>query len=149
MTIIVDVSPVFFGKLIQINRIAVFQYYVRSPHARHMILPDGGGIGGSHQYDGTATLLSQLKRAAMDSTENEKLVQLLTNFREQMYRYRVEYLKKRDIYPQLVNEHQEILRCLKLHDADAAIAAMRNHIDKQQRIMNWMLFTRWDLSIIS
>lgn len=71
----------------------------------------------------------------MDSTENEKLVQLLTNFREQMYRYRVEYLKKRDIYPQLVNEHQEILRCLKLHDADAAIAAMRNHIDKQQRIM--------------
>ena len=30
------------------------------------------------------------------ATDNQKLIQLLNNLREQMYRYRVEYLKRSD-----------------------------------------------------
>ena len=43
------------------------------------------------------------------ATKNQKLIQLLNNLREQMYRYRVEYLKKEDVYPQLIREHEEII----------------------------------------
>ena len=36
------------------------------------------------------------------ATGNERLIQLLNNLREQMYRYRIEYLKKKECYPQLL-----------------------------------------------
>jgi len=38
---------------------------------------------------------------------NPKLVNMLNNLREQMYRYRVEYLKNEDMYPTLIREHEE------------------------------------------
>jgi DNA-binding GntR family transcriptional regulator len=44
------------------------------------------------------------------ATDNQKLIQLLYNLREQMYRYRVEYLKRPGVYPQLIQEHEEIIR---------------------------------------
>lgn len=43
------------------------------------------------------------------ATDNRRLIQLLNNLREQMYRYRIEYLKKKECYPQLLNEHQTII----------------------------------------
>ena len=33
------------------------------------------------------------------ATDNQKLIQLLNNLREQMYRYRVEYLKREEAHP--------------------------------------------------
>ena len=44
------------------------------------------------------------------ATDNPKLIQLLNNFREQMYRFRVEYLKKAEVRPQLLAEHDEIIK---------------------------------------
>ena len=35
--------------------------------------------------------------------------QLLSNLREQMYRYRLEYLKRESVYPKLIVEHEEII----------------------------------------
>ena len=43
------------------------------------------------------------------ATDNQKLILLLNNLREQMYRYRVEYLKKEEAYPQLIAEHEELI----------------------------------------
>ena len=40
------------------------------------------------------------------ATDNQKLIQILNNLREQMYRYRVEYLKNNEVYEQLVEEHE-------------------------------------------
>ena len=37
-----------------------------------------------------------------EATDNRRLIQLLNNLREQMYRYRVEYLKEKNVYPQLI-----------------------------------------------
>ena len=42
------------------------------------------------------------------ATDNQKLIQLLNNLREQMYRYRVEYLKRDGVFPQLIAEHEAI-----------------------------------------
>ena len=46
------------------------------------------------------------------ATGNPKLVNMLNNLREQMYRYRVEYLKDERNYPTLMREHSEIVEGL-------------------------------------
>ena len=46
------------------------------------------------------------------ATDNRRLIQLLNNLREQMYRYRIEYLKKKECYPQLLNEIYDSIRQL-------------------------------------
>ena len=62
------------------------------------------------------------------STGNGGLIQMLNNLREQMYRCRVEYLKDGSSAEQLLREHNEIIACLKEKNADAAKAAIREHI---------------------
>lgn len=51
--------------------------------------------------------------AIYEATDNAKLVSMMNNIREQMYRYRVEYLKDSKNYPMLVNEHDAIYRRLR------------------------------------
>ena len=50
------------------------------------------------------------------STGNEKLVQMLNNLREQMYRYRLEYIKDADKRQVLMVEHEHILSALKVRN---------------------------------
>ena len=47
------------------------------------------------------------------AAENPRLVVLLNNLREQIYRYRVEYLKDEKNYPRLIEEHRQIMQGLK------------------------------------
>ena len=65
-------------------------------------------------------------------TGNEKLVQMLNNLREQMYRYRLEYIKDKDKRQILLLEHDHILRALKGRNIAEARAAVREHIDNQE-----------------
>ncbi|MGF7018621.1 DNA-binding GntR family transcriptional regulator [Lachnospiraceae bacterium PF1-21] len=65
------------------------------------------------------------------STENNKLINLLNNLREQMYRYRVEYLKSDTVYPQLIAEHQEIIDNIESRNEEAAKRIMGSHIANQ------------------
>lgn len=46
-------------------------------------------------------------------TGNDKLVQILNNLREQMYRYRLEYIKDEDKRQILIVEHEHILAAIK------------------------------------
>ena len=66
------------------------------------------------------------------ATGNDRLVQLLNNIREQMYRYRVEYLKDAEIRASLVREHDELLERLRLRDVDGARRITQKHIERQQ-----------------
>ena len=70
-----------------------------------------------------------------ESAGNQKLLLLLKNFREQMYRYRVEYLKQTDQYDKLTEEHRTIYERIEAHDQQGAAHAMFTHIDRQQQIM--------------
>lgn len=67
-----------------------------------------------------------------EATQNERLVQMLNNLRENMYRYRIEYLKDPNYYDSLVKEHQEILGAIEKKDKEYARKCMRDHIDNQQ-----------------
>ena len=42
------------------------------------------------------------------ATDNPKLISMLNNLREQMYRYRFEYIKDVSQHARLVNEHNDI-----------------------------------------
>ena len=66
------------------------------------------------------------------ATGNMRLIQILSNLREQMYRYRIEHIKDRSQRKVLVQEHQEIMRALAARDVEATRRAIRNHINKQE-----------------
>ncbi len=78
-------------------------------------------------------------RAIYIATDNERLIQLLNNFREQMYRYRVEYLKRRECHPKLLAEHQDIIRALEEGNEDEAIRITCQHIDNQVKTVSGLL----------
>lgn len=65
------------------------------------------------------------------ATGNQKLIQLLNNLREQMYRYRMEYLKSDDVYPHLILEHEEISRHIAQKEKEKATKIVCRHIDNQ------------------
>lgn len=65
------------------------------------------------------------------ATKNQKLIQLLNNLREQMYRYRVEYLKREEVYEQLIREHEEIIEHISRKEKEEAVQIVCKHIDNQ------------------
>ena len=65
------------------------------------------------------------------ATDNRRLVQLLNNLREQMYRYRIEYLKKKECYPQLIEEHQSVIDAIEAKDKQKATEITGRHINNQ------------------
>ena len=65
-------------------------------------------------------------------TGNDRLVQILNNLREQMYRYRLEYIKDEDKRQILLVEHDNILNALRQRHMEEAKEAMREHIDNQE-----------------
>lgn len=66
-----------------------------------------------------------------EATGNPKLIALLSNLREQIYRYRVEYLKAVDSYPILIKEHDDIYQALVKHNREDATVAIREHVKNQ------------------
>ncbi len=65
-------------------------------------------------------------------TENKKLMQILSNLREQMYRYRLEYLKDKSTHSQLVREHDEIVSALEKGDEEKVLKVMSQHVERQK-----------------
>lgn len=65
------------------------------------------------------------------ATDNQRLIQLLYNLREQMYRYRVEYLKREEVYATLFTEHERIIESIAQRDKLAAKQVIGKHIDNQ------------------
>ena len=66
-----------------------------------------------------------------DATGNPKLVNMLNNLREQIYRYRVEYLKREENYPRLIKEHNEIYTSLVNRSKKDATESIREHVVNQ------------------
>lgn len=66
------------------------------------------------------------------ATENARLITILNNLREQMYRYRLEYLKDKGSHERLCQEHQRIYTAIKNGDKAAVETAVSVHIDNQK-----------------
>ena len=62
------------------------------------------------------------------ATDNPKLINMLNNLREQMYRYRVEYLKNPQNHEQLLQEHEAIYKGIVEKDKSAVTEMIRKHI---------------------
>lgn len=74
----------------------------------------------------------QFHEVIYQTTGNKRLNQILYNLREQMYRYRLEYIKDRQTRNQLAIEHQEIIDAIEARDVERAKAAMALHINNQE-----------------
>lgn len=66
------------------------------------------------------------------ATGNGRLVQLVNNLSEQMYRYRFEYIKDVSKHSQLIEEHRIIYESILHKDKETASATARLHIDNQE-----------------
>lgn len=66
------------------------------------------------------------------STENKRLIQLVNNLSEQMYRYRFEYIKDSNQHEMLVGEHKEMYRSIQSKNKKAAADVVKKHIDNQE-----------------
>lgn len=65
------------------------------------------------------------------ATDNRRLIQMLNNLREQMYRFRFEYLKDSEVYEGLIEEHIQVIKNLEERDIQAARENISYHIYRQ------------------
>ena len=69
------------------------------------------------------------------AADNPKLVNMLNNLREQMYRYRVEYLKNDAVYPRLIEEHKKIYEGLRRKDKETVVEIVSYHVMNQELVV--------------
>ena len=71
------------------------------------------------------------------ATNNKRLLQILNNLREQMYRYRMEYVKDIRQRSNLVEEHRELLDAISSRDSIKAKELTKTHLlNQQQEVIN-------------
>ncbi len=63
---------------------------------------------------------------------NNRLIELVNNISEQMYRYRFEYIKDDSGWQSLITEHRMILDAISMRDTELARRAIHVHIKNQE-----------------
>ena len=69
----------------------------------------------------------------LQATGNQRLIQLVNNLSEQMYRYRFEYIKDTTQHERLIEEHRIIYESIVNKDKATASKAAKMHIDNQEK----------------
>ena len=67
------------------------------------------------------------------ATGNQRLIQLINNLSEQMYRYRFEYIKDEVRHDSLIDEHRIIYESIVKRDKKKAAETAKLHIDNQEK----------------
>lgn len=67
------------------------------------------------------------------ATGNQRLIQLVNNLSEQMYRYRFEYIKDESGHATLIDEHRIIYESIRRKDKETAANTAKLHIDNQEK----------------
>ncbi len=75
----------------------------------------------------------ELHNIILQATGNSRLIQLVNNLSEQMYRYRYEYIKDFSQHERLVEEHRIIYESLVSKDKETACEAAKTHIGNQKK----------------
>ncbi len=70
-----------------------------------------------------------------EATKNRRLISTAHSLREQVYRFRVEYVKDFGYHDVLVKEHNEITQAILSGDKKTAVEIMRKHIYNQELIV--------------
>ena len=66
-------------------------------------------------------------------TENKRLIQIINNLREQMYRYRLEYVKDARTHSILISEHNDIIEKLQNKAVEDTKKVVKQHITNQEK----------------
>lgn len=66
-------------------------------------------------------------------TNNPRLIQIINNLREQMYRYRLEYVKDARAHSILISEHNDIIRKLTEKNVEEAKVVVKQHVYNQEK----------------
>lgn len=69
------------------------------------------------------------------ASKNQRLINIAHNLREQVYRYRVEYVKDFSYHDNLIREHDQITMAILKGDAETAQKIMEEHIYNQEQIV--------------
>lgn len=67
------------------------------------------------------------------ATGNDRLMEMINNLSEQVYRYRFEYIKDTSNYEKLVEEHRIIYESILRKDKKTAAEMAKTHIDNQEQ----------------
>lgn len=67
------------------------------------------------------------------ASRNNRLIQMVNNLAERIYRYRLEYIKDSSTHSRLIEEHTAILSAVKSRDIVAAKKVVELHIDNQEK----------------
>ncbi|MDD4369934.1 MAG: GntR family transcriptional regulator [Anaerostipes sp.] len=67
-----------------------------------------------------------------EATQNKRLITIINNLREQMYRYRLEYVKDQEYHSVLLREHKELVKAMFDGDKLEARRIMKTHIENQE-----------------
>lgn len=70
-----------------------------------------------------------------EQSKNKRLLQMINNLKEQMYRYRMEYVKDVNYRQELVVEHEKLLDAILCGDENLAKEMMRDHIHNQETMI--------------
>ena len=66
---------------------------------------------------------------------NKRLVQLVHNLKEQMFRYRMEYVKDVSYHVELIKEHEILLQAISAGKEETARDIMKHHIKNQEKMI--------------
>ena len=73
----------------------------------------------------------QIHNVIYECSQNPRLRTILNNLKEQMYRFRFEYVKEPSSYPTLIKEHREMLCALRAKNKEQAIRLTKTHLVNQ------------------
>lgn len=71
----------------------------------------------------------------LKASDNKRLIQMVNNLAERIYRYRLEYIKDKKHHKQLIEEHEMILKYVLDGNCDKAIESAELHIVNQEKHM--------------
>lgn len=75
----------------------------------------------------------------VQSTRNDRLIQLVNNLAEQMYRYRFEYIKDSTQYERLIQEHNDMYESILRKDKESAARVVTRHVNNQEEAITKQL----------
>lgn len=73
------------------------------------------------------------------ATGNQRLISILNNLREQMYRYRLEYVKDARTHSIIISEHNDIIKQIRDKNVPVAKTVIHQHISNQEKGISRLL----------
>ena len=69
----------------------------------------------------------------LKASKNGRLMQMVNNLAERVYRYRLEYIKDKRNHARLIEEHRKIMKYIDDGDTENACITIQMHIDNQEK----------------